>query len=145
MDELQTQYDNEAKKEYLRSYQKALRREQDILEEIQQLRMDKMFPSLVSDGMPRGSSQSDLSDYAVRWDEMMERLKEERAEKMKLMDEIDKRIRAMKDEDEQRVLRLRYIKGLKWEEVADEMGYSWRKVHNVHGDALKNFQLLKRA
>ena len=141
MDELKTQFDNEAKKEYLRSYRKALRREQDILEEIQQLRMDKMFPSLVSDGMPKGSSQSDLSDYMVHWDELMDRLKQERAAKMKLMDEIDKRIRVMKDEDEQRVLRLHYIKGLDWGQTAREMACGERNVHRIHSRALRNFKM----
>ena len=36
--------ENEKKKEYLKSYGKALRREQRILDEIQCLRLDKMFP-----------------------------------------------------------------------------------------------------
>ena len=44
--------ENEKKKEYLKSYGKALRREQRILDEIQCLRLDKMFPSIVQDGMP---------------------------------------------------------------------------------------------
>lgn len=145
MDDTKAQLDNEAKKEYLRSYQRALRREKYIEEEIQQLRMDKMFPSLVSDGMPKGSSQSDLSDYVVLLDEQIEELKKERLKRARIRGQIEKRIQAMKDEDEMHVLRLRYIKGLKWEKVAEEMGYSWRKVHNVHGSALKNFMFEKRA
>lgn len=135
------QYDNEMKKEYLRSYQKALRREQDILEEIQQLRMDKMFPSLANDGMPHGSSQSDLSDYAALLDEQIEELKKERLERVRLRSQIEKSIRKMNDEDEQRVLRLRYIKGLKWEEIAIDMGYTWQHVHKKHAKALTNFKM----
>ena len=60
---LQEMTENEKKKEFLRRYQKAVRREQDILNEIQRLRADKMFPSVCNDGMPRGSSQTYLSDY----------------------------------------------------------------------------------
>ena len=131
---------NEVKKEYLKSYQKAVRREQEILDEVQQLRMDKMFPSVVNDGMPKGSKQSDLSEYIVRLDNLIEKLKQERFEKIKLMDDILYHISLLRDEDEQRVLRLRYIKGLKWEEVAVNMNYKWAQMHRIHSRALKNFK-----
>lgn len=133
--------ENEEKKEYLKSYQRSVKREQDILDEIQRLRLDKMFPSVINDGMPHGSSQRDLSDYIVIIDEMIEDLKQERLERAKRQQEIEYRIRQMKDEDEQRVLRLRYIKGLKWEEIAVEMNYKWTQMHRIHGRALKNFKM----
>jgi DNA-directed RNA polymerase specialized sigma subunit len=47
----------------------------------------------------------------------------------------------MENEDEQEVLRLRYIKGLKWEEVALKMNYSWKQVHRIHSSALKSFKM----
>lgn len=131
--------ENEEKKEYLKSYQRSVKREQDILDEIQRLRLDKMFPSAINDGMPHGSSQTDLSDYIVIIDEMIEDLKQERLERAKRQQEIENRIGQMKDEDEQRVLRLRYIKGMKWEEIAVEMGCSWQWTHKIHARALKNF------
>lgn len=59
------QEENEKKKEYLKSYQRAVKRERDILEEIKRLRADKMFPSVVNDGMPKGSSQSDGINDAI--------------------------------------------------------------------------------
>lgn len=42
---------NEKKKEYLNGYRDAKRREKRILEQIQQLRLDTMFPCLQGDGM----------------------------------------------------------------------------------------------
>ena len=133
--------ENEEKKEYLKSYQRSVKREQDILDEIQRLRMDKMFPSVINDGMPHGSRQRDLSDYIVTIDEMIEDLKKERLKRAKRQQEIERRIKQMEDEDEQRVLRLRYIKGLKWEEIAVEMNYKWTQMHRIHGRALKNFKM----
>lgn len=133
--------ENEKKKEFLNSYQKALRREQEILDEIQQLRADKMFPSAAfSDGLPKGCGQNDLSDYIVLLDEQLGFLKTERLERAKIRSKIEKSIRAMKDDEEQRVLRLRYIKGLKWEEIAVEMGYSWQHTHKIHAKALNSFK-----
>ena len=133
--------ENEKKKEYLKSYGKALKREQRILDEIQCLRLDKMFPSVVQDGMPHGSSQEDLSGYAATLDEMIEDLKKERLEKVKIRKKIEQSIRNLEDEDEQEVLRLRYISGLKWEEVAVEMNLTRRRVTQIHGKALINFAM----
>lgn len=133
--------ENEQKKEYLKSYRQAIKREQDILDEIQRLRLDKMFPSVVNDGMPHGSSHSDLSDYAAILDEQIDLLKEERLEKVRCHQKIERQISQMENEDEQEVLRLRYILGMKWEEVAVKMGYSWKQTHRIHSSALKNFKM----
>ena len=139
--EITIQEENEQKKEYLKSYRRAIKREQDILDEIQRLRLDKMFPSVVNDGMPHGSNHSDLSDYAAILDEQIELLKEERLEKVRCYQKIERQIGQMENEDEQEVLRLRYILGMKWEEVAVKMGYSWKQTHRIHSSALKNFKM----
>ena len=139
--ETEIQKENEEKKEYLRSYRRAVKREKDILDEIQRLRTDKMFPSVVNDGMPRGRSQSDLSDYIAILDEQIELLKTERLEKARCYQKIERQIKQMENEDEQEVLRLRYITGLKWEEVAVRMSYSWKHIHRIHSSALCNFKM----
>ena len=139
--ETEIQKENEEKKEYLRSYRRAVKREKDILDEIQRLRSDKMFPSVANDGMPKGSNQSDLSDYIAILDEQIELLKVERLEKARCYQKIEKQIKQMENEDEQEVLRLRYITGLKWEEVAARMSYSWKHIHIIHSSALCNFKM----
>lgn len=138
---MQEMTENEKKKEFLRKYRRAVRREQEILDEIQKLRADKMFPSVCNDGMPRGSSQTDLSDYIAEIDAAIEDLKEERLEKIKIYRGIEMRIRRMKNEDEQEVLRLKYIKGMNLETVAEKMDYSYRTILDIHGKALKNFEI----
>lgn len=133
--------ENELKKEYLKSYLAAKKREKRILEQIQQLRADKMFPSMVYDDMPHGNNHSDLSDYAVMLDEQIRELKEERLERAKVYRGIERRIREMQDETEKDVLRLRYLWGMKWEEVAVDLKYSWKQIHRIHSSALSNFKM----
>lgn len=140
---MQEMTENEKKKEFLRRYRRAVRREQEILDEIQRLRADKMFPSVCNDGMPRGSSQTDLSDYMAEIDAAIEDLKKERLEKIKIYREIEMRIRCMKDEDEQEVLRMRYIKGTKWEDIAEKMNYSYSGTLKLHGRALTDIEIAK--
>ena len=133
--------ENEKKKEYLKSYRDAVIAETQIKEEIDQLRMDKMFPSLVQDGMPHGSGASDLSAYAAKLDELLGELEEQMNERIQLRREIVRKIECMESETEKAVLRYRYIHMLKWEEIAVKMEYSWQHVHRIHGKALSHFKM----
>lgn len=132
---------NEKKKEYLNGYKYAKRRERRILEQIQQLRLDAMFPCLQRDGMPRGSSQSDLSDYMEKYESLMEDLKKERLEAVKEYTEIHRAIKKIKDEEEKEILERKYLMRQTWEEIAETMGYSRMTVIRKHGDALINFKI----
>ncbi len=133
--------ENEKKKEYLMQYQRALRREQDILEEIQRLRADKLFPSIVTDGLPGTGNYADISEYIAILDEQIEKLKQERLEKAKAYTRIREQIIAMVNEVERDVLWYRYIKGMQWKEIAKRMEYSEKHIFKMHGKALKNFKM----
>ena len=137
----QKKTENEIKKEYLQSYRYAVIAETQIKEEIDQLRMDKMFPGLVQDGMPHGSGGNDLSVYAAKLDELLIELKDQMDKRIQLRREIVKKIEAMDSETEKAVLRYRYIHMLKWEEIAVKMEYSWQHVHRIHGKALSHFKM----
>lgn len=133
--------ENEEKKEYLRGYKYARRREQRMLEQIQQLRLDAMFPCIQGDGMPRGSSQSDLSDYMESWETLMEKLQKEHAAAGRICDEIKETIRKVKDEDEIEILERRYIMGQTWEMIAEKVGCDRRTAIRKHGKALKKIKI----
>lgn len=133
--------ENEKKKEYLNGYREAKRREKRILEQIQRLRLDKMFPCLQNDDMPHGHNQSDLSDYAIKMDELMEELKKERLQAVDEYNEIYKTISRLENENEKEVLVRRYINGDKWEEIAVKMNYGYRHIHKIHGSALINIKV----
>ena len=133
--------ENELKKEYLNSYRAAVREEKILLEEIQKLRADKMFPSVVNDGMPHGSGGGDLSEYAAKLDEAINDLKEQRLKKVRLYTEIQQQIKCVEDDTERELLMLRYLQGKTWEQVAVEMGYTYRYTTKLHGKALQNFKM----
>lgn len=134
--------ENERKKAYLRRYLEAKRMQEVIEREIDELRLDRMTPSgLVQDGMPHGSGGGDLSGYVARLDELDRNLHAQLERKLLIREEITEKIDAMSDETESLLLRLRYIHGLKWEEVAVKMDYSWRAVHKIHSKALEHFKI----
>lgn len=128
--------ENQKKIAYLKKYKYAILDEKMILEEIQRLRADKMFPSLAMDGMPHGNGTSDLSEYAARLDEEINKLKVQRLEKVKIYSDISSRIRRVEDDNQRALLICRYIKGMRWEDVASELGYTWRWTHKLHSKAL---------
>ena len=132
---------NEKKKEYLNGYRDAKRREKRILEQIQQLRLDTMFPCLQGDGMPRGSSQSDLSNYMERRDELEDELKKEMLNAITEYENIHRAIQKMKDEEEKEVLERRYLMRQTWETIADALGMSRRTALSKHGEAIKSFDI----
>mgnify|MGYP001212015072 CR=1 FL=1 len=134
--------DNELKKEYLKSYGDAIRAEKAIEDEIQQLRLDKMCPSVVIDDMPHGSGGcSDLSGYAAKVDELLGELHQSMEERIELRREIIRKIEAMQNETEKLVLRLKYIQGKTFEKIAVDLRYTYRHVTRLHGQALRNFKL----
>lgn len=135
--------ENDLKKEYLRKYRTHVRRIHRINAEISELRSMKLSPSLNNDGMPHGSSQSDLSGYAAELDSMVQELIDERYCRIKDYQEIVGRIKKMKSENEKDVLFYRYIRGMDWWEIAEKMKFSERQIFRIHGKALANFQIPK--
>ena len=133
--------ENDRKKRYLFGYRDALRKQKVIEDEIRELRLKKMLPSLTQDGMPHGSGGSDMSGYAAKLDELLRDLDEQAQRCIDIRKEIVKKIEAMQDETEKLVLRLRYMHGKKWEEIAVEMDYGYRNVLKLHGKALSHFEV----
>lgn len=137
--------ENDRKKEYLRSYRQHVRRIHRINAEIAELREMKVSPGMkANDGMPHGSGgQGDLSGYVANVEEMIKELIEERHLRIKTYQEITKRIKKLKSENEKDVLFYRYITGLDWWEIAEKMKFSERQIYRLHGKALAHFELPK--
>ena len=140
---METWEENELKKEYLNGYKYARMRAKRVAEQIQQLRLDTMFPCFQGDGMPRGSDQSDLSDYIERYDELMEELKKEELDAIEQYTNIHIAIEWMEDEEEKEILERKYLMRKSWETIAKELGISRRTAIRIHGNALINFKIPK--
>ncbi|MDO4647414.1 MAG: sigma factor-like helix-turn-helix DNA-binding protein [Eubacteriales bacterium] len=136
--------ENDRKKLYLKRYRRNLDLQKVIEEEIGQLRSAQMMPAGRNDGMPRGSKKTDLSDYAAKLDEMVGDLEREVMRGIDFRKEITGSISDLQNESEILILRLKYIHGMTWEEVAEASGYSLRSVKRIHGQALINLKIRKK-
>lgn len=141
MDRQQIKKENEEKKKYLRGYKKHGRKIELINAKIEELQRLKRNPSVRNDGMPRGSMQGDLSDYAAQLDTLEDELYNEGVAEVETYKRITCRIDELKDEDEREVLYYRYIKDKEWWEIAKTMGFSESWIYELHGRALKNLEI----
>lgn len=131
--------ENEKKKEYLRGYEKAMRQMKRHEDKIEEIRGNRINMSVVSDGMPHSSNRNDLSSYAALLDQEERRYIEARYQRIRICNEITNRIEWLENEDEKDVLMYRYIKLMRWEDIAVKMKYSWQHIHKIHARALHNF------
>ena len=134
---------NQAKKDYLRRYLASEKLERELSDELMQVLMYYAYPKAISydrasaaPGEPR-----DLSDFAAKIDRIQTRIIRERNRMLELRMEISERINAVPDETERLLLRLRYIRGLTFEQIGVELGYTWRHTMRIHGNALQHFRM----
>ncbi len=137
----QNQTEIEKKKEYLKGYEKAKRQMERSELRIKEMRLNRICPSVINDGMPHASSQTDLSGYVALLDQEEKRYMRYRYQRIRKCKEITNRIEQLSDEDEKDVLIYRYIRLMKWEDIAVKMGFSWQYLHKIHARALKNFKM----
>ncbi|MCB5881032.1 DUF1492 domain-containing protein [Lachnospiraceae bacterium EP-SM-12S-S03] len=133
--------ENDRKKQFLRGYRIKTRKIHRIEAEIDEIRSMKMYPSVNNDGMPHGSGQGDLSGYAAELREKEEKLYEEGVEQVKIYKKISHRISELENEDERDVLFYRYVKGLRFWEIAQKMDYGEDWIYKLHGRALQHLTI----
>lgn len=133
--------ENEEKKKYLKGYIYCKRREKQLAQQIEELRDQKMFPSVNNDGMPHGSGISDLSGYVAQLDDLISQLEHEREMAVKQYEEIHDQINTMEDNVLRELLVRKYLLEQRWEKIAVAMDYEYRYILKLHGKALRNFQI----
>lgn len=127
------------KKDYLNEYKTANNRINDLLREKEKLMTMLTRTTAAINGMPRGNGEPDKMtkgiDKLVKLEKLIDEEIDKLADKRK---EITSSIDAMPNDTYRRVLRLRYIEGLKWDSIADIMHYDidGKKIFSVHGKAL---------
>lgn len=125
-------------KEYLNQYLILEKRIQLLDEEIAEVEEEQDKCTAELDGMPRGTAQSDkVGELATTLADLKWDLVDLRNEAWKTRARILHTIVSVDDEDYQQLLKLRYIEGMHWNDIADTMYYTRRWVTTLHGRALE--------
>ena len=124
-------------KAFLRQYRAALLYAERCARDLDALR-DVGIRSPRLDGMPRSTGAAGgLEGQVALIDAAERRLNRERDRALSLLDQIEDMIEGLEDYRQKTLIRLRYIDGRSWEQIAIEMHWSERTVYNIHGKALE--------
>lgn len=87
--------------------------------------------------MPRGRSASrdKLGDDVARLLELEERRRKQIIDLEIRLEDVEKWIEGLPPH-QAKVMRLRYVDGLSWRQVAKRAGYSYDRVRHIHSDAM---------
>ena len=128
-------------KEWLNRYQNAWKEAEDVEQRLTHIRLKYARPSaIVYSDMPKAHNQTDLSDYAAKVDKYENILIAKYQRCIGIEVEIYQKIDKIKDADERKVLRSKYIDDRKWKEIADSIPCVLRNVHRIHGRALQHMR-----
>ena len=125
------------KKEFLNQYRNAEREIAIKLDEIVRLRematkvTQVLTPDKVKGGMEnrREESIAKIVDMEKEIGASIDNLK-------KIREQVEYAINAISNANQRDVLRLRYLDGMKWEQIAVKLNYDYRWVLRLHGMAL---------
>ena len=92
-----------------------------------QLKQDVVSSSGASDRM--GATVAKIVD-------MEQGLADEAQEVSTILNEVLAAIRAVHDETQRAVLTMRYVEGLGWQKIAEQIHYEERQTYAIHGRAL---------
>ena len=95
------------------------------------------------DSLPKGSGDGDTTGNitAKMWT-ISQTMAERMNELVELRQRIEDTINSLPDSRDRLLLRLRYIEGKSWEEIAVEMHYDYRYVLKLHGRVLQRLRAI---
>lgn len=125
-------------KEELQEYLHIKREREQLAAMLQEMERAMAAPATSKlTGMPRNPSgeKSRIEAFVERHTELLERYRAKIAELDAAQAKIEDAIESL-ESIERILMRLRYIEGMKWEEICVALNYSWRQVHRTHAAAL---------
>lgn len=129
-------------KTLLKSYIPALRYAEKCFRELDIAR-ESTIRSPRMDGMPRTGSISGLDLQVAMIDRIRRKAEKERDRVLKMLDQIEDMIESLEDPEQKTVIKLRYVYGYTWSEIAISTEMAERTVYYVHGKALANLRKLQ--
>lgn len=84
----------------------------------------------------KGSSGDKLGGLVAKIVETQDQINQLAVQAYDKMMDIERAVICLPSK-ERYLIRLRYIECMSWYEIMEEMNYSWRQVHRIHSEALK--------
>ena len=111
------------------------------LEQVSELR-SMLLPGAIrydKDKVQTSNNADTIADTVSKLMELEEKINTDIDELVELKSVARDNIERMENDVEKVILYKRYFNNESFENIAVECGYSWRHIHRLHGEALKNF------
>lgn len=122
-------------KAFLRSYIPTLRYAELCFRELDAAR-DVSVRSPRLDGMPRGGSLGGLELQVAEIEAIRRKAEKAREKVLAMLGRIEDMIDGLDDMDQRMVIKMRYLYGCQWAEIAVSANMAERTVYYLHGKAL---------
>lgn len=99
-------------------------------------------PNLSGMPSPHGQPSDKVGQAAAERADLLEDIKEQERMCMAIIRQIESAVRKVDDLQLRQILRCRYIDGISWSDIAEELHYSLRSVHRKKLDALDELPLV---
>ena len=127
-------------KEVLRQYLVLVNEIRCLKEEIKRLRESYLSPRIL-DGMPGTKSHGDrIASLTAKIIDLDELLTDKQIQLIDYRFIIEDAIVTLESAD-RLLIRLRYIEGRSWDDVAGKMGYTTRRIWQMHNNTLKKLKV----
>ena len=123
----------EEKKKFLESYRAGMK-------ELERLRAEYLMAQELESILKRGITK-DAKKATETLREEEKRLCGALHQTLKNKRRIEEKIASVKDGTRALILRYRYIDGMRWEDISEELNYSWRNIHYMHKKALEDIAI----
>lgn len=92
--------------------------------------------------MPRGGRPLTMDERVVRVVSREEEIVKQRAEAERVKTIIERSIGAMSDPRDRSILKMKYLQGFTFEEIAERIHYSTTHINRLHDSAIDNFRIV---
>lgn len=138
--------DNPNKIMYLKQYTAIIEERKELMQSYEEVisKLTTIAAQVISD-MPRtGHDNPDkIGNNIVHIEKLEKILEKNLKETLRIRIDIELIINQLEDSVHRRLMRLRYIRGLNFENISVIMNYSWRHTHRLHNEALDLIDLNK--
>lgn len=136
--------DQRAREMWVSRYIDAKRYAAHLQQEYQRLgdQATSVTPNLSGMPSPHGQPSDKVGQAAAERADLLEDIKEQEHMCMAIIRQIESAVSKVDDLKLRQILRCRYIDGLSWSDIAEELHYSLRSVHRKKLDALDALPLV---
>lgn len=133
------------KREYLEQYKQAATDFDSAVLRLAECRSRyEGIKAIVYSDMPKAhDSERDLSDALAAIEAETAKCSETCKRCLAIMERVQRSIDAVRDADERRVLRMRYMYGMKWEDIETTMHYTRQWLNRIRRKGIQNLRMVK--